>query len=122
MRDQSGGRSQGTSQPLNSRLASGVCSLNVRCSTEAASYGAVPFMLVGIRREVAMAHFRKIGTYDQAGYDAESSRQILPRAQATTFYLIAGSHLTVEVDDPSVASVSSGSGDDKGAHRSGSLT
>jgi hypothetical protein len=69
-----------------------------------------------------MAHFRKIGTHDQAGYDADSARQILPRGQATAFHLIAGSDLSVEVDDTSVATVSSGTGDDKGAHKSGALT
>jgi hypothetical protein len=76
----------------------------------------------GHRREAAMAHFRKIGTHDQAGYDADSARQILPRGQATAFHLIAGSDLSVEVDDTSVATVSSGTGDDKGAHKSGALT
>ncbi len=69
-----------------------------------------------------MPHFRKIGTYDQAGYDPDSARQILPRGQSTTFYLIAGSNLDVEIDDPNVATVSSGNGDDRGAHRSGALT
>jgi uncharacterized cupin superfamily protein len=69
-----------------------------------------------------MAHFRKIGTREQAGYDEESGSQILPTGQITTFYLVAGADCVVTVDDESVAKVTAGSGDDKAAHSSGSLT
>ncbi len=69
-----------------------------------------------------MAHFRKIGTRDQAGFDAGANRQLLPRGKETTFYLVAGSDLSVQVDDESVAKATSGSADDKSAYRSGVLT
>jgi len=69
-----------------------------------------------------MAHFRKIGTRDQAGFDADTGRQLLPRGKETIFYLVAGPDLSVEVADESVATVYSGKGDDKSAHRIGALT
>lgn len=69
-----------------------------------------------------MAHFRKIGTYEQAGYDSAQSRQLLPRGKETTFYLVAGPHLTVEVDDPTIVTLTTGADDDRGAHRSHALT
>lgn len=69
-----------------------------------------------------MAHFRKIGTWEQAGYDEASSVQLLPTGQKTIFYLVAGVDCVVAIDDDSVAKVTTGGGDDKAAHSDGSLT
>jgi hypothetical protein len=69
-----------------------------------------------------MAHFRKIGSWERAGYDEGSSLQILPTGQKTIFYLIAGADCVVSVDDESVAKVTAGGGDDKAAHADTSLT
>jgi hypothetical protein len=55
-----------------------------------------------------MSHLRKLGNWDVAGYDEARNLQILPIGQRTTFYLIAGAGLDVDVDDPDYVSLAVG--------------
>ena len=69
-----------------------------------------------------MAHFRKMGGWNQAGYDESRALQVLPVGQQTIFYLVAGADLDVSVDDDDLVSLTVGGTDDKAAHRSAELT
>jgi hypothetical protein len=69
-----------------------------------------------------MSNLRKLGSWDVAGYDAARNLQILPTGQRTTFYLVAGAGLDVDIDDPDCVSLTTGDSDDKSAHKSRELT
>jgi CHAP domain len=75
-----------------------------------------------IAKKSSMPHFRKLGGRDQAGYDESRALQVLPIAQQTTFYLVAGADLDVSVDDENLVSLTVGSSDEKAAHSSTELT
>jgi len=55
-----------------------------------------------------MTHFRKLGIWEQTGYDERASLQLLPTGQRTTFHLIAAGDCVVTTDDESVAKVTTG--------------
>jgi hypothetical protein len=69
-----------------------------------------------------MAHLRKPGSGDTAGYDASRNLQILPINQRTQFYLVAGADLNVFTDDASCADVIAPAVDDKKAHGDRAIT
>jgi hypothetical protein len=69
-----------------------------------------------------MSHLRKLGNWDVAGYDEARNLQILPIGQRTTFYLIAGAGLDVDVDDADYVSLAVGESDDKSAHKNAELS
>lgn len=69
-----------------------------------------------------MAHFRKIGSSDVAGYDESRSLQVLPALQQTSLYLVAGEGLDVSVDDPDRVTVKAEGNDNKSVHKSAELT
>ena len=64
-----------------------------------------------------MAHLRKPGQSDQAGFDSSRNLQILAINQRTSFYLVAGGGLQVSTDDTTCAEVVAGNADDVGAHK-----
>ena len=69
-----------------------------------------------------MAHLRKPGYRDQAGFDSGRNLQILPVGKKTSFYLVAGDGLDVFTDDPACAEVAAGASDSKDAHKDGTLS
>lgn len=69
-----------------------------------------------------MSNLRKLGNWDTAGYDEARNLQVLPIGQQTTFYLIAGAGLDVDVDDSDCVSLTVGAGDDKNAHKNAQLS
>jgi hypothetical protein len=57
-----------------------------------------------------------------AGYDETRNLQILPIGQRTTFYLIAGAGLDVDIDEPDYVSLVVGGNDDSSAHKNAELS
>ncbi|MCZ0737653.1 hypothetical protein [Phreatobacter sp. AB_2022a] len=68
-----------------------------------------------------MPHFRKIG-WDQVGFDADRSLQLIPVGRQATLYLVAGPGLDVQVDDDTVVKLNAGTKDDRQAHGAGGLS
>ena len=69
-----------------------------------------------------MAHLRKPGQSDHAGFDSSRNLQILALNQRTNFYLVAGGGLNVFTEDDSCAAVLAGESDDAAAHKDGTLS
>lgn len=69
-----------------------------------------------------MAHLRKPGNRDLAGFDAGRNLQMLPLGKKTSFYLVAGDGLDVSTDDPDCVAVASGASDSKDAHKDRTLS
>jgi hypothetical protein len=67
-----------------------------------------------------MSNLKKVG--NQTGYDASAGLQIVPLNGQTVFYLVAGEGLDVSVDDPSIATVTADTGDNKSIHSSSQLS
>jgi hypothetical protein len=69
-----------------------------------------------------VAHLRKPGTGDLAGFDSTRNLQILAINQRTNFYLVAGADLNVFTDDDSCAAVVAGKSDAAAIKKDGTLS
>src|SRR5687767_9312518 len=76
----------------------------------------------GSGRRQSVAHLRKPGQSDHAGFDSSRNLQILALNQRTNFYLVAGGGLNVFTDDDSCAAVLAGESDDTAAHKDRALS